>query len=44
MRPSNAYWQARLLLSHGHQLPVDLVARLVASGYDVDEMTRRYAQ
>lgn len=43
MRNSNSYWQARILLAHGQPLPVDLIARLEAQGYDVAEMTARHA-
>lgn len=44
MRNSNSYWQARILLARGQPLPVDLIARLEAEGYDLTALQSRYAQ
>lgn len=43
MLNSNAYWQARILLAQGQPLPVDLMARLEAEGYDLTALQSRYA-
>lgn len=44
MLNSNSYWQARVLLAQGQPLPVDLMARLEAEGYDLTALQSRYAQ
>ena len=38
----NLIKKARLILSMGDPLPVDLEAKLVAAGVDVDNLKRRY--
>mgnify|MGYP000052194300 CR=1 FL=1 len=39
-----SYYRARFMLASGVQLPVDLLARLEAEGYDLTELHSRHAR
>ena len=44
MPHTRSYWRARFMLAAGVSLPVDLLSRLDAEGYDIDLLEDRYAQ
>lgn len=39
-----SYWRARFMWAAGLTLPVDLLSRLDAEGYDITHLETRYAQ
>lgn len=44
MPHTSSYWRARFMLEAGVPLPVDLLARLDAEGYDINLLQSRHAQ